>query len=238
MLRTLPAKIFESKARFILPVLAVVSLKILGSFFLYHRLSILGSFFTPWMEAWGSLGPPQVWLYLFNAQDSGFYVALARSWYAYPMYVFFPAYPVLCMAVGAVTGDIWLSAFMVSFVLGSAAIPLFQAVAEQYMSRSEAAASTLLAATFPYVFVFTTISYTESLFLFSILATWYFYLKGRLTWSVLAATLATLTKTYGVTIVIPIAVGLLATRRIRQLPMLAIPVSALLGHSPVSNQVC
>jgi len=229
MLGALPAKIFGSKARFILPVLALVSLKILGSFFLYHRLSVLGSFFTPWMEAWGSSGPARVWLYLFSAQDSGFYVALARGWYAYPMYVFFPAYPVLCMVLGAVTGDIWLSAFMISFILGLAAVPLFQAVAEMYMSRSEAASSTLLAATFPYVFVFTTVSYTESLFLFSILTTWYLYLKGRLTLSVLAATLATLTKTYGIAIVVPIAVGLLATRRIRRLPLLAIPVSALLG---------
>jgi Gpi18-like mannosyltransferase len=229
MFRELPPRIFSSRIRFIIPVLTVLSLKVLCSIFLYHRLSILGSFFTPWMEAWGTSGPTHAWLYLFNAQDSGFYVALARVWYAYPMYVFFPAYPVLIIAAGALTGDVWLSAFIISFTLGLATFPLLQSVAEQYMTRPEAAGSTLLAATFPYVFVFTTVSYTESLFLFSTLAAWLLYLKKRLTTSALAATVATLTKTYGVAIVIPIAAGLMAERKVKQLPKLAIPVLSLLG---------
>ena len=223
------AKIFGGKLRLILPVLIILLLKLLASAFIYQRLRILGSFFTPWMETWGKGGPALWWLYLFSAQDTGFYVALAAAWYSYPMYVFFPAYPVICKLIGALIGDFWLSAFLVSFILGLASLPLFQIVAENYMSRSEAAASTMLVGVFPYVFLFTTVSYTESLFLFSTLATWYFYVRGRLVPSVLAATLATLTRTYGVAIVVPVAIGLLAKRKFKQLPLCALPVLALLG---------
>lgn len=229
MLRRVATKILQGRLRYLLPILIVVLLKLSASFFMYRRLSVLGSFYTPWMSDWGKSGPSQSWLYLFNAQDSGFYVALARGWYEYPMYVFFPAYPVLFKILGLALGDLWLSAFVVSFVLGLASLPLFQAVAEDYMPRSEAAGSTLLAATFPYIFLFTTVSYTESLFLFATLATWYLYVKGRIVPSVLAATLATLTKTYGVAIVIPVGIGLLAKRKFRQLPLLVVPIAALLA---------
>jgi len=229
VLRDVATKILERRLRLLLPVAVLISLKLLASIWLYQRLSVLGNFFTPWMGEWGESGPTKPWLFLFSAQDTGFYVALAREWYRYPMYVFFPAYSVLCKILGFVTGDLWLSAFIISFVFGLASIPLFQLVAENYMSRGEAAASTLLAATFPYTFLFTTVSYTESLFLFSTLATWYLYIKERLVPSALAATLATLTKTYGVAIVIPVGIGLLAKRRFRQIPLFTVPVAALLS---------
>jgi Gpi18-like mannosyltransferase len=222
-------RILRGKLRLILPVFIVLFLKLLAAVFIYHRLSILGGFHTPWMETWGQGGPARSWLYLFSAQDTGFYVALAAGWYAYPMYVFFPAYPVICKIVGAVIGDFWLSAFLVSFIFGLASLPLFQLVAENYMSRSEAAASTTLIALFPYVFLFTTVSYSESLFLFSTLATWYLYIRGRLVPSILSATLAALTRPYGVAIIVPVAIGLLAGRKFKQSSLCAVPVCALLG---------
>jgi hypothetical protein len=40
---------------------------------------------------------------------------------------------------------------------------MFQAVAERYMSRIEAVARTLCAGFFPYIFMFTSVTYTEPL---------------------------------------------------------------------------
>jgi Gpi18-like mannosyltransferase len=126
-------------------------------------------------------------------------------------------------------GDMWLAAFMISVSFGFASIPLFQAVAEQYMSKAEAALSTLFFAAFPYVFLFTTISYTESLFLFSTLAAWYLNLKDRFISSSLVAAVATLTKTYGIVIVIPVAINMISKKKFKHLPVLAIPIGTLLG---------
>jgi len=229
MFRRIKEKLVQGKTRLIIPIAFIAVLKILASLFVYRRLSVLGNFFTPWMEAWGNSGPAQQWVYLFSAQDSGFYVALAKGWYEYPMYVFFPAYPVLCKLIGLVMGDFWIAAFIISFGFGLASLPVFQLIAEDYMQKAEAMASTVLAATFPYVFLFTTISYTESLFLFSSLATWYLYRRDRFIPSIMAATIAALTKTYGITIVIPVAIGLLEKRKFRKLSLLAVPVAALLG---------
>jgi hypothetical protein len=177
----------------------------------------------------GSRRAAQSWIYLFSAWDTGHYVDIAANWYRYPKYVFFPAYPVLCRLIGMITDDFWLSAFLVSFTFGLASIPIFQLVCEHYMSRRDAFMSTLLAMTFPYVFLFTTVSYTESLFLFSTLLAWHFYLRRRLVASATAATVATLTKTYGIAIVIPIAISLIDERKPRKILSIALPGAALFG---------
>jgi Gpi18-like mannosyltransferase len=229
MLTQISDKILQTKIRYILPVIIILLLKVVSSFFIYQRLSILGSFYTPWMDYWKESGPVEVWLYLFSAQDTGHYVALTHVWYQYPLYVFFPAYPVLCKVIGLLVGDMWLAAFIISIFFGFASIPLFQMIAEQYMSRAEAVGSTMFFASFPYVFLFTTLSYTESLFLFFTLAAWYLNLKDKFFSSSLAAAVATLTKTYGIVIIIPIAINMISKRKFKHLTVLAIPVMALLG---------
>ena len=223
-------RIFEGKLRFIPPVIFIAAAKVVGAVFLYQRLSqALGHFYTPFMAIWGNTGPTCDWIYLFSAQDTSFYVNIASSGYRYPEYVFFPAYPALCRAAGIITGDFWFSAFIVSFIFGLGSIPLFQLVSEHYMSRTDAAISTLLAMTFPYIFLFTTVSYTESLFLFSTLLSWHLYIRERYVPSAFAVTLATLTKTFGIAIAIPIIIGLLSKRKPRNLLPLLLPVLALLG---------
>ena len=161
--------------------------------------------------------------------DTGHYVAIATDWYEYPRYVFFPAYPVLCKIIGTISGDYWISAFIISFFCGLASVPVFQLVCENYMPKYDAMVSTLLAMTFPYVFLFTTVSYSESLFLLSTLAAWYMHLKQRYLPSALAATLATLTRTYGIAIIIPIVIGQLTERHLRRILLLLLPIGALLG---------
>ena len=87
--------------------------------------------------------------------------------------------------------------------------------------------STMIMAFFPYVFLFTTIAYAESLFLLSSLSTWYFYKKGKaIQWSI-AACMASLTKIYGIFIIIPIFVDIIYNRNFKKALYLLPPVLSL-----------
>ena len=57
----------------------------------------------------------------------------------------------------------------------------------------------------------------------------YMYLREKYLPCALAATLATLTRSYGIAIVIPIVIGLLTEKRMRKIPILFVPIGALLG---------
>ncbi len=228
--RALLNRIFmRGKARFIFSIIIVLSAKILSSIFMHHRLSTLGSFFTQWMSAWPARALSYDWLYLYCAWDTGFYVQIAENWYSYPAYAFFPAYPSIVRILSFMLRDSWLSAFIVSFGLGIACVPVFQALAEEYCSRTVAFTSTMIMAFFPYIFLFTTIAYTESLFLLSSILTWYFYKKGKLIQASLAACIASLTKMYGIFIIIPIFVDIIYNRRFKRTLYLSFPIFALLA---------
>lgn len=222
--------ILVGRSRFAVSTIFILLSKILGGVLLYERVTrILGTFHTTFMDMWKEGPRTQPWLYLFSGYDTAHYVAIARDWYQTPLYVFFPAYPALTRVVGTMVGDLWLGAFMISFIFGLGSIPIFQLICEQYMSRGDAFISTLLAMTFPYVFLFTTVSYTESLFLFFTLFTWYLHLEERHIASAASAMVATLTKTYGIAIVIPIIVSLVLKRKLRKIVFAVLPIATLLG---------
>mgnify|MGYP007042367541 CR=1 FL=1 len=228
--RVVSQTILGVKSRFAAITVFIMVSKILGAILIYERLSqMFGQFRTRFIDMWGQGGPTQPWLYLFSGWDTGHYTTIAVDWYQTPNYVFFPVYPVLTRLVGAMVGDPWMGAFIISFTFGLGSIPLFQLICEHYMSRGDAFISTMLAMTFPYVFFFTTVSYTESLFLFFTLLTWYLFLQKRMIPSALAASVTTLTKTYGIAIVFPIAVSLLVERKPRKILSIALPVAILLG---------
>ena len=202
--------ICNSRFRFFIPIILAVSAKLYGGLQIY-RMSIRdGVFNTPWMNIWVDQAEPR-WLYIFMAWDTSWYVSLAES-LSFER-TFFPGYPLLIRLFGGLVGNYWLAAFAVSFILGLASLPLIQSVAESYMGRGEALGCVLVTLFFPHIFLFTTVAYSESLFLFSVLAAWHFYLKGRILASTLSATVATLTKTYGILIVLPMMVDLLMKRR-------------------------
>ncbi len=95
------------------------------------------------------------------------------------------------------------------------------------MTPTEALLATLLMATFPFVAVFTTLAYTETVFLFSTVSTWYFCKKGRIGVSSLLAGLASVTRIYGFAIIIPVFLDIVRRRRYRELLYLAIPVACI-----------
>ena len=221
--------LIQSKARFMFSILVVLSAKIISSFFIYQRLSVLGSFHTQWMSEWAEIGPKYDWLYLFCAWDTGFFVGIAENWYSYPAYAFFPAYPSIVRILTLIIRDSWFSAFIVSFGIGIACVPAFQALAEEYHSKTGAFVSTMVMAFFPYVFLFTSIAYTESLFLLSSISSWYFYKKGKLIHSSLAACVASLTKIYGIFIIIPIFIDIIYNRNFKKMLYSLLPIFSLLS---------
>jgi len=165
------------------------------------------------------------WLYLFVAWDSNWYINLAHFYTFEPLVqgTLFPGYPILIKLLAVVIGNYWIAAIALSNVLGFALLPVFQATAERYMTKGEALGGTLIMGSFPYVFVYTTVAYSESLFLLSVLATWYLYLEDKLHLASLSAVLATFTKAYGILIVLPLLLDLLVHRRWKKIPLALVP---------------
>lgn len=197
----------NGKKRFLLPLSLVTGLKLLVAYGVY-ALAIQGgeAFATFWMGEWGAKPQPD-WPFLFHGWDSAWYIRIAKTGYSYPAYAFFPAYPLLIRAGSALTGEYWASSLIVSFSLGTLAVPMFQVLAEHYVGRREAAVSTLLFGLFPPTFFFTSIAYTESLFAVTILGTWILCLRKRYLSSTVLAAIAAVTKVYGVLIALPLAMS-------------------------------
>jgi len=217
------------------PLALAIAIRVIGAVWIFHLLSPEGKFHTPWMDAnphlilptrWTPIPLPTLnWLWLFNAWDSLHFPLIAIRGYIHPDYVFLPAFPLLIHFLGMLIGDYWLAAFLVTQAFALASIAVFQLLAELYMQPKEALYATLLMSTFPYVSVFTTLDYSEALFLFSILSTWYFFKKGRILKSSLLAGLASVTRIYGFAIVLPIFLEIAKSKRYRKLLYLAIPVA-------------
>ncbi len=220
----------EGKRRFLLPCGVVFGLKLLVVWIVYI-LATCGdrAFATFWMREWG-IQPKPDWPFLFHGWDSAWYIRIAKTGYSYPAYAFFPAYPFLIRLASGLTDEYFMSSFGVSFALGVLAIPMFQLLAEHYMSKNEAAVAALLFALFPPIFFFTSIAYTESLFTVAILGTWIFCLRKHYFSATAFATLATVTKIYGLLVGLPLAIRLFREKKIKDLLLaLIVPSIAFLG---------
>jgi hypothetical protein len=131
--------------------------------------------------------------------------------------------------VGSLLGNYWVGGFIVAQLFALASVVMFQLTAELYMNPKEALYTTVLMATFPYIMVFTTLSYSEALFLFSTLSTWYLYKKGRIGASSILAGIASITKIFGVAIIIPVFVDIIRSKKYHMLLYLMVPVASLVS---------
>jgi len=214
--RRLSSHVFdERKIRFVVPCSVVLGLKLLAGWAVY-TLATRGNiaFATFWMKEWG-IQPKPDWPFLFHGWDSAWYIRIAKTGYSYPAYAFFPAYPFLIRVASGLTGEYFISSFTVSFALGVLAVPMFQFLAEHYMSKNEAVVATLLFALFPPIFLFTTVAYTESLFTVAVIGAWIFCLRKRYFSATVSATIATATKVYGLLICLPLVLHLLREKKMR-----------------------
>ena len=87
----------------------------------------------------------------------------------------------------------------------------------------------LVAAFFPVVFVFTSIAYSESLFLFLSLVFWLEYVKLRIGRASLVLAAATLTRPFGVLLSIPLIIEMITRKQLRPLAYLFIPFFSVLA---------
>jgi hypothetical protein len=175
---------------------------------------------------------PTHWLYLFAAWDSMAYHLLAADWYAPkldPMWAYFPFYPASMRFLGLTGLDLWLTGFVISQIAGFASILIFRKIANEYLDDKESAVATILYFLLPPVFVFTTVSYNESLFLLFSLITWHAHIRRKEKISAFFASLATLTRSYGLLIVVPLAYDQVRRKQLRQLLVLGFPFAALIG---------
>jgi len=215
--------------RFITPALVVLMAKMIGASLLYQRIVPIGFTYVTSPGAEVLLdGGASSWVHIFHGWDSYHYLQIAKNWYVnLPLYEFFPLYPISIRLFSFGVFELKFSAFLVSLLFGIASMPLFQRIAENYMDEKAALGCTLLMFFFPYVFFFTTIAYSESLFLFTTLASWYFHLKTRNLIANIFASMATLTRPYGIFIVIPIFLDLIHRRKRKQISYILIPIVSL-----------
>jgi Gpi18-like mannosyltransferase len=207
------------KWRAAINVTIILFIKILYSILLYVSLGGYSNFYVPVMDVWKT-SLPFNFLYLFAAWDTGHYIMIANSWYSPDrpyLWAFFPLYPGMIKALTFIKMNIWISAFIISIVFGTLSIILFQKIAEKYLSKNEALKTTLFYFLFPPVFVFLTACYTEPIFLFFSLLSWYFHLSKNKFKSALSMMAATMSRPNGILTIIPITYDYLVKRKLKSL---------------------
>jgi hypothetical protein len=172
------------------------------------------------------------WLYLFAAWDSGYYISLAADWYPSwltRVWAYFPLYPACIRLVGLLGLNLWLAGFLIAQIAGFASILVFQKVSSQYLGEVGSLSATALYFLLPPVFVFTTVIYSESLFLLLSLTTWYAHVKGKSKVAAIFASLTALTRAYGLLILLPMGYDMLRRKQFRKLRPLGIPIATFIG---------
>jgi hypothetical protein len=230
------------------PFFIVLVAKLVASVFVYNVLS-MGSSDSYWMSVnWDTQGQNEVlrsvadqglkWPYVFMGWDSAWYLAIVEKGYAFSSlsYAFFPGLPLFSWLVNMIVQNAAVALIAFSFILGVLWIPLYQLVIENYQDKGKAVESTLFFAFFPYVFLFTSVSYAEGLFLFSTLGAWYFFKKEKMLQSMLFASVAAVSRAPGFVIILPIFIEIVQRYRHSRSPLqlkkivyMSIPSSCLMA---------
>ncbi len=193
-----------------MPLLIVVAAKAAAATFIYLSMNV-GSAGTFWSDPNRVFSWPQNTVFLQNAGlerfplvflgwDSAWYLSIMERGYAFSLqsYTFSPGLPFLGGLLNAALQNQLVSIAIPSLVFGVLWLPLYQLVAERYMSKQTSLASTLLLAFSPYLFLFTTVAYAEGALLFFTLASWYMFKKGKVAYAAVLASAATLTRIVGI----------------------------------------
>ena len=196
-----------------------------GGLFLYFWLNIENTD-SYWMNARsGEEGQNEIlqqwtsqegrWLYLFLGWDSSWYLSISAKGYTFSTqsYAFFPVLPLFTWLLNSLTQNPPLAIVVVSTLAGIAWIPLYQLAIEEYVGKSNAPLVTLLYAASPYVFLFTTVAYSEGFFLLATIGAWYSFKKKKAPIAIAFASLATVSRPTGLVILLPMLVEISETRR-------------------------
>ena len=196
-------------------VLLILCAKLLASLIVYYVLDV-GSFGTFWV---GTNTLPEIqnqifqtstlangsWLSVFLGWDSAWYLSILNSGYNFSTqsYSFFPGLPLFSSLFNSFIQNSAVSLIICSLFFGILWVPIYQLVAEMYLNKKAAFLSTLLFALSPYVFLFTTVAYSEGLLLFWVLSAWLLFKKDKVALASASAAVAVLSRAVGIIIIIP-----------------------------------
>jgi Gpi18-like mannosyltransferase len=194
----------------------VLAVKLVLAVVIYWSLG-LASVNSFWLDA-GSMAPliqnhallegvsfgPR-WAYIFLGWDSAWYLSIMEVGYGFSSqsFAFFPIFPMLGRVFWFLLKSPVAAIAVCSLVFGVLWVPLYQEFAEEYFDRKSAFISALLFATFPFTLIFSTVGYTEGIFLFTTLAAWLLFIRGRRLEAFLVAAIATLVRPPGFLIALP-----------------------------------
>ena len=228
--------------RLLVPLIIVLAAKVAGGIFIYLSMNIQtrGTFWSDpsivynWEQNNALLANPEPigrWPLTFLGWDSAWYLSIMTNGYGFSTqsYAFSPILPLFSFLTNIVLQNPMVSIVLTTLVFGLLWIPLYQLLAEDYMGKNAALLSTLLLAFSPYLFVFTSVAYSEGLLLFFVVSTWLLSKRGNFLGASAFAAIAPLTRTMGILAVLPmIYYGLKQkTHKVRNVLLGLVPIASL-----------
>ncbi len=205
--------------RFLIPICLVIAARLIGSLVLFNLLH-LNSGQSYWMTVnWTpserflqntvlrALSAQGVrWPFLYLGWDSAWYLTIVTRGYGFldQSYAFFPGLPLFTYLLNLGLNNPTVSIVAVTSIFGALWIPIFQLVAETYADAHTSLRATVTYALFPYVFLFTTVAYSEGIFMFFTLLSWYFFRKKAIIPSMCLLAIAVLSRPPGLLLMLPI----------------------------------
>lgn len=133
--------------------------------------------------------------------DGGHYTGIAKAGYSQKFqYAFFPLYPLIISAFNLATGNYYVAAVLISLVASFLGLHLLYRLVLIDFNKKIAQNSVLAFLFFPASFFLLT-AYSEGLFFFLTVVTFYFLRQNKLFWAVLAAALVSATRLIGLAVV-------------------------------------
>jgi Gpi18-like mannosyltransferase len=204
----------------ILLIIFVIVTKVVAFSYLYN---------LNYPEPYGRLTPDRWWL-VFHRWDSAFYDRIASSGYVELKYwAFLPAFPAIITALSTLIGNSSDATVIGGLFFGMLWIPVYYITAAKYMSQRLALNSTLMFLFFPTVYLFTSLGYTEGLWLTTTIAGWYSYLRGKHLTSSIMLAVSTLTRVPGIILPAIISLRLLTQRRTKLALAYCLPLVFLIA---------
>ncbi len=134
--------------------------------------------------------------------DGGHFLGIAEHGYSEKFqYAFFPLYPLLTGFLGRITKDYLLAGDLISVTASFFGMQFLYKLVELDFDKEKAKKVILLLVCFPTSFFFLTV-YSEGLFFFLVVATFYFLRTKKLLWATILASLASATRLAGLALVI------------------------------------
>ena len=178
----------------------VLDLKDIFGIFVVWRLSLLlFSFFSLYLLG-GFLSTQKIsFLETLTYWDGGHFIGIAKNGYYTPeQYAFFPLYPLLIKTFTPIfLNNFNLAALFISSFFTFFGLLFFKKLGELDFKKDDVQKSMLLFLTFPTAF-FLVAAYSEALFIFLSLSSFYFSRKEKWIWSSILASLASATKPFGI----------------------------------------